>query len=84
MPRIRLFLKQLEENNSKQISFRHCKCYKIPFIQKPTQTYCLQTQPTDPIEDLLISSEISHLLEKGAIEEVDVSASLLKQPFPCH
>ena len=43
------------------------------FIQKPTQTYHSQTQPTDPIEDLLNSSEISHLLEKGAIEEVDMS-----------
>ena len=49
------------------------KGYKIPFVQKPTQTYHPQTQPTDPIEDLLISTKISHLLEKGAIEEVDMS-----------
>ena len=49
------------------------KGYKIPFVHKPTQTYHAQTQPTDPEEDLLISFEISHLLEKGAIEEVDMS-----------
>ena len=50
------------------------KGYKIPFVQRPTQTYHPQTQPTDPIDDLLISTEISHFpLEKGAIEEVDMS-----------
>ena len=49
------------------------KGFKIPFVQKPTQTYHPQTYPTDPEEDLLISSKISHLLEKGAVEEVDIS-----------
>ena len=65
--------KKLEENNSNKSVLDIVKGYKIPFVQRPTQTYHPQTQPTDPIEDLLISTEISHLLEKGAIEEVDVS-----------
>ena len=67
-----LFLKNWRKITQNKSALDIAKGYKIPFIQKPTQTYHPRTQPTDPIEDLLISSKISYLLEKGAIEEVDM------------
>ena len=78
MGRPRLYLKnwrKITQNKSVLyiVKVTFCSETNIPFVQKPTQTYHPQTQPTDPIEDLLISSEISHLLEKGEIEEVDMS-----------
>ena len=71
--RTRLYLKNWKKITQNKSVLDIVKGYKIPFVQKPTQTFHPQTQPTDPIEDLLISSDISHLLEKGAIEEVDMS-----------
>ena len=71
--RTRLYLKNWKKITQNKSVLDIVKGYKIPFVQKPTQTFHPQTQPTDPVEDLLISSEISHLLEKGAIEEVDMS-----------
>ena len=73
MGRTRLYLKNWRKITQNKSVLDIVKGYKIPFVQKPTETYHPQTQPTDPIEELLISSDISHLLEKGAIEEVDMS-----------
>ena len=73
MHQTRLFLKNWRKIVQNKSVLNIVKGYKIPFIQKPTQTYHPQTRPTDPIEVLLISSEIFHLLEKGAIEEEAMS-----------
>ena len=73
MGQTHLYLKNWRKITQNKSVLDIVKGYKILSVQKPTQTYHPQTQPTDPIEDLLISSEISHLLEKGAIEEVDMS-----------
>ena len=73
MGRTRLYLKNWRKITQNKSVLDIVKSYKIPFIQKPTQTCHPHTQPTDPLEDLLISSKISHLLEKGAIGEVDMS-----------
>ena len=62
--RTRLYLKNWRKITQNKSVLDIVKGYKIPFVQKPTQTYHSQTQPTDPIKDLLISFEISHLLEK--------------------
>ena len=73
MGRTHLFLKNWRKITQNKSVLDIVKGYKVPFVQKPTQTYHPQTQPTDPEEDLLISSEISHLVGKGAMEEVDMS-----------
>ena len=71
--RTRLYLKNWRKITQSKSVLDIVKGYTIRFVQKPTQTYHPQTQPTDPVEDLLISSEIFHLLGKGAIEDVDLS-----------
>ena len=76
--------KRLEENNSKQISFRHCKRLQHSFHSE-TNPNLPSTNPvngshrgfTDQLRNLPPVREGSN--RRGGY----VSASLLKQPFPC-
>ena len=75
----RLYLKNWRKITQSKSVLDIVKGYKIPFVQKPTQTYHPQTHRefTDQLRNLPSVREKSN--RRGGY----VSTSLLKQPFPC-
>ena len=76
--------KKLEENNSKQIRFRHCK--------RLQDSFCSETNPNLPSTNPANKSHsrftdqlrnLPSVREGSNRKDGYVSSSLLKQPFPC-
>ena len=83
--RTRLYLKNWRKIIQSKSVLDIVKGYKIPFVQKPTQTYTPSANPanrcrrgfTDQLRNLLSVRKGSN--RRGGY----VSTSLLEQPFPC-